>query len=126
VQRTAQDWLVFTELTNHDASTVGVAMALQFGPQLLFLPWTGSAVDRFDQRRLLMATQTVLGALALALGLLTVTGAVQLWHVYVFALSHSCRGCCAAVEGESMREFVFGGVTRYIFRHMTVPTLFSH
>ena len=43
VQRTAQDWLVFTELTNHDASTVGVAMALQFGPQLVFLPWTGLA-----------------------------------------------------------------------------------
>ena len=25
-----------------------------------------------------------------------------------------------------MRELVFGGVTRHIARHMTVPTLFSH
>ena len=33
MQRTAQDWLVFTQLTHHDASAVGVVMALQFGPQ---------------------------------------------------------------------------------------------
>jgi hypothetical protein len=31
VQRTAQDWLVFTRLTYHDASAVGLVMALQFG-----------------------------------------------------------------------------------------------
>lgn len=85
VQRTAQDWLVFTQLTHHDASAVGVVMALQFGPQLLLLPWTGSAADHFNQRRLLMATQAAMGALALALAILTVTGLVQLWHVYIFA-----------------------------------------
>ena len=38
VQRTGQDWLVFTQLTDHDASAVGLVMALQFGPQLLLLP----------------------------------------------------------------------------------------
>ena len=38
VQRTAQDWLVLTQLTHHDASAVGLVMALQFGPQLLLLP----------------------------------------------------------------------------------------
>ena len=45
VQRTAQDWLVLTQLTHHDASAVGLVMALQFGPQLLLLPWTGFAAD---------------------------------------------------------------------------------
>ena len=50
IQRTAQDWLVLTQLTHHDASAVGTVMALQFGPQLLLLPWTGYAADRFDQR----------------------------------------------------------------------------
>ena len=38
VQRTAQDWLVLTQLTHHDASAVGVVMALQFGPQFILLP----------------------------------------------------------------------------------------
>ena len=35
MQRTAQDWLVLTQLTNHNASAVGIVMSLQFGPQLL-------------------------------------------------------------------------------------------
>jgi hypothetical protein len=39
MQRTAQDWLVLTQLTHHNASAVGMVMALQFGPQLLLLPW---------------------------------------------------------------------------------------
>ncbi|MBN3857130.1 MFS transporter [Paraburkholderia sp. Ac-20340] len=85
MQRTAQDWLVLTGLTHHSAAAVGIVMGLQFGPQLLFLPWAGYAADHLDQRRLLMFTQAMQGALALALGLLTVTGVVQLWHVYVFA-----------------------------------------
>ena len=61
IQRTAQDWLVLTQLTHHDASAVGIVMSLQFGPQLLLLPWTGYAADRFDQRKLLMATQALMG-----------------------------------------------------------------
>ena len=59
----------------HNASAVGIVMALQFGPQLLLLPWTGFAADHFNQRKLLIATQATMGALALVLGLLTVTGA---------------------------------------------------
>ncbi|HKT97659.1 MAG TPA: MFS transporter, partial [Paraburkholderia sp.] len=85
MQRTAQDWLVLTGLTHHSAAAVGIVMGLQFGPQMLFLPWSGYAADHMDQRRLLMITQATLGMLALALGVLTITGVVQLWHVYVFA-----------------------------------------
>src|ERR1700730_12423106 len=85
VQRTAQDWLVLTQLTHHDASALGLVMALQFGPQLLLLPWTGFAADHFNQRKLLIVTQATMGALALALGILTITGNIRLWQVYVFA-----------------------------------------
>ncbi|MBB2205418.1 MFS transporter [Gluconacetobacter takamatsuzukensis] len=103
VQRTAQDWLVLTELTHHDASAVGLVMALQFGPQMLLLPWTGYAADRFNQRRLLMVTQAAMGILALALGALTVTGVVRLWHVYVFAFLF---GCAAAFDAPVRQTFV--------------------
>jgi len=92
MQRTAQDWLVFTQLTHHDASVIGLVMALQFGPQLLLLPWTGFAADHFNQRKLLIATQATMGALALALGALTVAGIVQLWQVYIFAFLFGCAG----------------------------------
>ncbi len=103
MQRTAQDWLVLTQLTDHKASAVGVVMSLQFGPQLLLLPWTGFAADHFNQRKLLMATQATMGVLALALGALTVTGVVQLWQVYLFAF---LSGCAAAFDAPVRQTFV--------------------
>jgi MFS family permease len=103
MQRAAQDWLVLTQLTNHSASAVGIVMALQFGPQLLMMPFSGFAADHFNQRRLLMGTQAAMGALALVLGLLTVTGHVALWHVYVFAFLF---GCSAALDAPVRQTFV--------------------
>jgi MFS family permease len=103
MQRTAQDWLVLTQLTHNDAFAVGVVMALQFGPQLLLLPVTGLAADRFSQRKILMVTQSTMGLLGLLLGILTVTNLVQLWHVYVFAL---LLGCTAAFDAPARQTFV--------------------
>src|SRR6202047_5102107 len=90
MQRTAQDWIVLTQLTHHNATAVGVVMALQFGPQVLLLPLTGFAADHLDRRKLLIATQAAMGALALGLGILTVVGLIQLWQVYVFAFLLGC------------------------------------
>jgi MFS family permease len=103
MQRTAQDWLVLTQLTHHNASAVGTVMALQFGPQLLLLPWTGWAADHFDQRKLMMVTQAAMGILALALGGMTIAGVVQLWHVYVFAFLF---GCASAFDAPVRQTFV--------------------
>jgi MFS family permease len=103
MQNTAQDWLVYTQLTHHSASALGAVMALQYGPQLLFLPWTGFAADHFNQRKLLLATQAAMGALALILGVLTITGLVQLWHVYLFAFLF---GTAAAFDAPVRQTFV--------------------
>jgi len=103
VQRTAQDWLVLTQLTHHNATSLGVVMALQFGPHILLLPFTGSAADRFDRRRILMVTQSAMFVLASTLGLLTLSGAVALWHVYAFAL---LLGCVTAFDAPASQTFV--------------------
>ncbi len=103
MQRTAQDWIVLTQLTHHNATAVGVVIALQFAPQVLLLPFTGFAADHLDRRKLLLATQATMGALALGLGLLTVAGLVQLWHVYVFAF---LLGCVAAFDSPARQTFV--------------------
>jgi MFS family permease len=103
MQRVAQDWLVLTQLTHHDASALGIVMSLQFAPQFLLLPWTGSAADRLNQRRLLMVTQATMGVLALCLGVLTIAGVVQLWHVYVFAF---LSGSAAALDAPVRQTFV--------------------
>jgi MFS family permease len=103
MQRVAQDWLVLTQLTHHDASALGIVMGLQFAPQLLLLPWTGSAADRLNQRKLLMLTQATMGVLALVLGVLTVTGVVRLWHVYLFAF---LSGSAAALDAPVRQTFI--------------------
>src|SRR6202012_174880 len=74
MQRAAQDWLVLTELTHRSASAVGIVMALQFGPQLLLMPWSGFAADHFNQRKLLIATQAAMGVVPLILGGPTIAG----------------------------------------------------
>lgn len=103
MQRTAQDWLVLTELTHRNATAVGIVMGLQFGPQILLLPLTGYAADHLDRRKLLFCTQAAMGLLALGLGLLAVTGLVQLWHVYVFAF---LLGCATAFDAPARQAFV--------------------
>ena len=95
MQRVAQDWLVLTRLTYHDASALGVVMGLQFAPQLLFLPWTGSA-DRLNQRKILLFTQASMGILALVLRVLT-------WTLSLGSLvSHG--------PGETKRRVTFRGL----------------
>lgn len=103
MQRIGQDWLVLTVLTDNNATAVGTVMALQFGPPLLLLPLTGFAADHWDRRKLLLFTQAASGMLALGLGLLTLAGVVQLWHVYGFAL---LLGCVSALDAPSRQAFV--------------------
>jgi MFS family permease len=103
MQRVAQDWLVLTQLTHRDASALGIVMGLQFAPQLLLLPWTGSAADRLNRRKLLMFTQAAMGVLALVLGALTIAGVIQLWHVYVLAF---LSGSAAALDAPVRQTFV--------------------
>ncbi len=86
MQRTAQDWLVLTRLTAHSAVALGLVTALQFAPQILLLPLIGHAADRLDRRRLLIATQSIMAVLALALAALVLTGAIRLWEAYLLAL----------------------------------------
>jgi hypothetical protein len=84
MQRIAQDWLVL-ELTNSPLA-VGITTALQFLPMLLFGLWGGLIVDRYPKHRLLIITQSVMGALAVLLAVLTLAGSVQVWQVYLIAL----------------------------------------
>lgn len=86
MQSTALSWTVLTVLTDNDAAAVGLNMALQFAPQLLLVPLSGLIADKYDRRKVLLVTQSSMGLLALALGVVVTTGIVELWHVQIFAL----------------------------------------
>ena len=102
MQRIAQDWLVFV-LTGNDPIALGIAFALQFTPTLFLSLWAGVLADRMDKRRLLMIVLSAVAGCALVLGLLDVTGVVQLWHVYVLCF---VLGCFTAFETPIRQSFV--------------------
>ena len=102
MQRVAQDWLVLL-LTANSAAAIGITTGLQFLPILLLSPFAGVIADRIPKRRLLQMTNVGMAAPALILGLLAVTGTVQVWHVYVLAFT---LGISAAFDAPARQSFV--------------------
>jgi MFS family permease len=100
MQRVAQDWLVL-DLTHNSGSALGITTGLQFLPLLLSL-WGGMIADRYSKRRILMVTQTVMGGLALILGVLALTHTVQIWHVYALAFG---LGLATVVDNPTRQAF---------------------
>ncbi len=108
VQRVGQDWLVL-QLTDGSGTALGVTTALQFLPMPLFGLWAGTLADRYPKRRVIAASSTAMGLVALVLGLLVVTGTVQVWHVFVLAF---LLGTGAAIENPTRQAFVVEMVGR--------------
>ncbi|WP_342751284.1 MFS transporter [Actinopolyspora saharensis] len=102
MQRAAQDWLVL-ELSGGSPAALGVAVALQFLPTMLFTLYAGVIADRFDKRRMLILVQSGMGLCGVALGLLDVGGLVELWQVYALALA---LGCFSAFDAPVRQSFV--------------------
>ncbi|GHD91430.1 MFS transporter [Streptomyces naganishii] len=101
MQRIAQDWLVLS-LTGSSAA-VGITTALQFLPMLLFGLYGGVLVDRLPKRPALLVTQSSMAVTGLALAALTLTGHVQVWHVYVAAFA---VGLATVVDNPARQSFV--------------------
>ena len=109
MQSTAMSWVVLTELTDNDAAAMGIALALQFGPPLLLVPLSGLAADHFDRRRILVVTQTALAFTATAIGVLMLSGAMDIWLMYGFCL---LLGVIMAFDSPARQAFVSDVVPR--------------
>lgn len=101
LQTVAQAWLVLQ--LSSSGSALGVTVALQTVPVLVLGAWTGSVADAVDKRKLLLATQASQGLLAFALGMLTLTGVVVLWMVWILALG---LGVARAFDMPTRQAFV--------------------
>ena len=84
-------------------TALGLVIGLQCTPILLLSSYGGVLADRFSKRRLLFATQTTAGLLALVLGALVVTGTTRLWMVYVLALG---LGIVNAIDNPTRQTFI--------------------
>ena len=83
MQMMAQSW-VMSSLTNK-AILLGLVNFAAGLPALVLAPVAGSLADKFDKRKILIATQIVQSIFAVALGLLILIGRVQIWHIIFFA-----------------------------------------
>jgi MFS family permease len=85
MQTTAQAWLVY-RITGSSLKLGAVGFASQF-PVFLVAPLGGIVADRFNRRKVVIGTQIASMVLALVLAFLTLTGRVQVWHIFVLAAS---------------------------------------
>jgi MFS family permease len=107
MQALAQGWLVL-QLTN-SGTWLGVDNFMATVPGLLLTLFAGVIADLVDRKRLLIITQACAGASALVLGVLILTGTVEVWMV--LALSF-VTGCCWAISGPSYQAITVDLVER--------------
>jgi MFS family permease len=101
IQQIAMSWLVY-RMTGSPFLLGLAAFAGQF-PILILAPLGGIWADRFDLRKLLLATQVLAMLQGLALALLTYTGRIQVWHIIVMA---TALGVIMALDTPLRQTFV--------------------
>ena len=101
MQVMAQGWVV-SNLTNK-AIVLGLINLAAGLPTLALTMYGGSLADRHDKRKILIATQLVQIASAVALGLLVMTHVIQIWHVVILA---TVLGGCIAFEMPAISALV--------------------
>ncbi len=84
MQQTAVSWLLY-ELTKSPLQ-LGLNGAFRAVPMILLGLFGGTLADRFDRRRVLLVTQSILMVLALLLAFLDQEGHIQPWHIYGLTL----------------------------------------
>ena len=83
MQVMTQGWVMTTLTTS--AFMLGLVNLCAGLPMLALTMVGGAAADKFDKRKILLITQYVQIALAIAIGLLIWSGKIQIWHIFVFA-----------------------------------------
>lgn len=103
----AQSWLIL--LLTNDPVALGLRAVFQFVPVMVLGLFGGIIADTLPKRATLYVTQAGSGLVALTLGVLTLTGTVQVWHIYVLA---AILGCISAVDMPVRQSFVVEMVGR--------------
>ena len=101
MQKTAQGWLVF-DLTK-STFYLGLDDFLGQLPILLFTVIGGVIADRHERRRLLIGSQFVQMATALALAALVYTGGVRIWHILLLSFA---TGIAQAFGGPAYQALI--------------------
>lgn len=80
-----QQWALFWHISqlSKDPIAVSIVGGVRFIAVLCFSLIGGLVADRYDRRKILFVTQATAMLIAVLLGLLTLSGKIQLWHIYL-------------------------------------------
>lgn len=101
MQTTAMAWLIL--VMTDSGFLVGVSIALQLIPTMVFSPFAGAVADRVNKRRMLIVTQSAMAAPTAVLGLLAVSGYAQVWQILALTFVY---GIARAFEAPARQSFV--------------------
>lgn len=102
MQNIAAAWLVL-ELTGSPVA-VGILALCQFLPFSALGWFSGVVTDRFDARKVVLATQWALMVQASVLAALTLLGEIQPWQIYVLA---ALRGCVMVFDAPARQALTY-------------------
>lgn len=101
ITRIATSWLVY-RLTGSELLLGLVGFCGQL-PTLLFAPFAGVLVDRWNRHRILVSTQVLSMLQSVALGVLTLTGTITVTHILVLQI---LQGVINAFDTPARQAFV--------------------
>lgn len=100
MQTVAQQVLVY-RLTG-SASALGIVNFMAIIPLVPLALWGGSISDRFPKRLVILCTQSLMLVQAVILGVITLTGVVEVWHIYLMSFM---LGALKAVDSPARNAF---------------------
>jgi MFS family permease len=109
MQNIAMAWLVVSLAPHSRGLAVGLLAACRFGPFTVFGLFSGVVTDRFDNRRVVMATQAAQMVFSAVLATVTLLGHVQVWEVYLIAV---LTGTALVFDAPSRQNLTFQMVGR--------------
>jgi MFS family permease len=101
--------LVVVRLTHGNAFEQGQLLFFTFSPNLFMSPFAGVMADRYDRRRLIIASQVGITVMASALGVALALGVTRLELIYVLAFG---LGCCVSFAQPVIQAIAADAVPR--------------
>ena len=100
MQMTAISWMLY-EITNSPLQ-LGLNGVFRAVPSIALGIFGGAMADRYDRKRLMLATQIISMLLSLVLAVLAQTGLIQVWHIYGLTLLSAIVGTLDAPARQSL------------------------
>ncbi len=114
-----QQWVLFWQVSQLSREPIAVSIlgGVRFVVVLALSLVGGLVADRYNRRTIMFLTQTVLALVALALGLLTLLGVIQLWQIYLLT---ALQAAASAFDLPARQALTPNLVTREV-----LPSAFS-